>query len=51
VALFAGVDRQVTVSGTADAVSRAEVMLRELMKGEPGTASGIIARVVQQVLG
>ncbi len=40
-----GVDRQVSVTGKAEGVDRAIKMIQELMKGEPGSASAIIAKV------
>lgn len=44
-----GTDRQVSITGRADGVQRAIAMIRELMSGEPGTASSIISRVAQQL--
>lgn len=40
-----GQPRKVIVSGRADAVDRAEKMIRELITGEPGSAQAIIQKV------
>ena len=46
-----GQPRKVIVSGRADAVDRAEKMIRELITGEPGSAQAIIQKVMTILTG
>lgn len=40
-----GQDRMVIIKGQRDSVERAAAMINELIAGEPGSASAIIAKV------